>query len=654
MKPGRLTHLDRVALLVILLIAIGLRFHNLGQIEHNVDHAYPVWQAYQTLDRGLWPLTGQATSVLFDNPPLTGYLFALPLALTRSVWSVYVLVVALNSLGVWLSFQATRQVLGVRVGLLAAALLAVNPWLIEYSRYSWPPALVPFLLPLVAWLWWPIWAGTATHPRRRALWGAVALALMLQTTLIVIFMLGTVGALTLLFWRRLPLKTWLAAGLLGAAILAPYGVGLLQNAQRLESQTERFNAVQTQAELKPDAFEHGVRLVSGFGYPQVRGTQAPIDDAALRDAITQVLSAGVLLALLLGTAVAGWAVLRPQACQVPPEVSLERGRAGAAIALVWFWLPVALMSYNATLVHPYYLLVTVPAGAVLAAWGLAYVFNPYLRFGLVLIPLGIAFALVMGLNSLRHYQETRAIPGAHELGALSVEWGTRLGDAIDAHLPEGGVVFADVDDWTLNSLTGRLFPVVRAVDMRETVIIPQSGGLVIRALSDEIAPPLGAQRVETLQLPDSVTITLDRYPPNPTPELDITPYPAQAERWLSFVGYALSQQDDAVSLSLWWRVEGFERIEGAAGTLYAPFVHLLDADGERRRIIDGTVIPGYLWRVGDWHGHRLRFTLPEAGGPFSLRVGQYDGVHQQGMTVILPDGTYTQSIELPERLRHVE
>src|SRR6185436_17327156 len=90
-----------------LFLAAFLRFQHLDAIQHNVDHAYPIWQALMTLDRGVFPVTAQGTSVLFANPALTGYLFVPWVALTRSPIGPYIFVIVLNTLAVWSAYSAT-------------------------------------------------------------------------------------------------------------------------------------------------------------------------------------------------------------------------------------------------------------------------------------------------------------------------------------------------------------------------------------------------------------------------------------------------------------------------------------------------------------------------------------------------------------------
>src|SRR5690606_5721589 len=138
-------------------------------------------------------------------------------------------------------------------------------------------------------------------------------------------------------------------------------------------------------------------------------------------------------------------------------------------------------------VHPFYLLLTLPAGYALVGWAVGaiarwmenasghMVIRPYR----LVMALGVPFAVLMIINSQRFAQETAATPGAHDLGALPLDYGIQLGRTITAHLPPGGIVYAEVDEWTLNSLAGTTFPLRRDTRAPQFSIIPQGGGVYV-------------------------------------------------------------------------------------------------------------------------------------------------------------------------------
>ena len=262
---------QNLILLAILVVAFVLRFHYLYQIEHNVDHAYPIWQALRTLNLGEFPLIGQGTSILFANPALTGYLAIPGLVLSGSIVGVYVTFVGLNTLGVYLSYLAFRQLIGERLALLATFFFAVNPWVIEYSRLSWPPALLPFFMSAVFWLLTPVFLGTSKDSSRGLVAGLVMLGLMTQTTLIAYFALPAVFVLLFIFRKRLPKRGLLIGIGIFALIQAVYIGGLLSDWEAVSADISEFAQDSTGSELKLDAGEHAFRLVTGHDYDVARG-----------------------------------------------------------------------------------------------------------------------------------------------------------------------------------------------------------------------------------------------------------------------------------------------------------------------------------------------------------------------------------------------
>ncbi|NLE50715.1 MAG: hypothetical protein GX613_04855, partial [Chloroflexi bacterium] len=101
-------------ILLITIVGVWLRFQRFGAIEVNIDQAYPIWQALMTLETGALPLIGQGTSVLFANPPLTGYLFVPVLAVVRHPAAPFVFTLMLNTLALPLVYRALRRQIGTR------------------------------------------------------------------------------------------------------------------------------------------------------------------------------------------------------------------------------------------------------------------------------------------------------------------------------------------------------------------------------------------------------------------------------------------------------------------------------------------------------------------------------------------------------------
>ena len=390
-------------LLIILITVVGvwLRFQRVGAIEFNIDQVYPLWQAIQTLDTGALPLIGQGTSVLFANPPLTGYLFVPVLALVRHPAAAFVFTLALNTLALPLAYRALRRMIGTRPALVSAALFAASPWIIEDSRRTWVQSLAPFFVCLIFWALAPLLTGRTDRPARRLLIALIALALFAHTYLLAYAMIAPVAVLLLLHWRRVPLVPLLAGVAVFAALAIPYAAGLARDWDTTRARIDAFAA--GDASLSDEALGHALRLVTGAGYATQRGTRAPAEDADLRADLSAAASVVWNVAILAGALRALW-MLAGRNDATPHQRDVAR------ILLIWFGLPVLLMSYVSRSVHPFYLLLTLPAGHALAGWGVA----PLLKRRTTAVPLAAVVAATVALNAIntvRFAQQSAALPG---------------------------------------------------------------------------------------------------------------------------------------------------------------------------------------------------------------------------------------------------
>jgi 4-amino-4-deoxy-L-arabinose transferase-like glycosyltransferase len=625
-----------VALLVVLLLAVWLRARWLLAIEHNVDHAYTVSQALNTLDAGRWPLVGQGTSVLFASPPLMGYLFLPLVALARTPLAVYVLVIALNTLAVYLVYRTGARLLGAGAGLLAAALLAVNPWIIEYSRTSWVQCLIVFFTCAIAWLLFPVLTGQTRAPARR-LWGAaLLLTAFTQTYLLGFALCASVGVLGLLFWRRVTAPQVRGALWRGVAVfalaLALYGIGLAAQWGDVQQRVTNFSSAMPS--LRIDALTHALRLLTGADYAAVRGVDAPISDAALRQSLSSIAQWPLLALLALGVAAAVRALWQRD----------DARRSLAVVLLVWWLTPIALMSYVGQNIHPFYQALGLPAGYLLIAWGAGVAWRacgqrPILQRALAVggVTCYVALAVMGALNSARYYEETAALPGAHGLTALPLRDGIALGSVVRAQLPTGGTAFASVESYIIHSFSGALFPFVQDVRAPRLVQVPPAGGVVIQfQQAGEVLPPHPFSRARTVNtLADGTAIVINTLPPaaelQPTTILNLA-----SEQGLTLWGYDVWRAGDALTVRSYWRVDGIGA--DVPQRVFVPFVHVVAADGARAQIVDGEGVAGAAWRVGDVYIHTMTFAPPtDAPRPLRLLLGQYDGLNNANLRFLHAD-----------------
>jgi len=610
----------------LLAIAFFLRFSYLLQIEHNVDHAYYIGQALRMLDLGEFPIVGQRTSLQFPNSAFLGYVYTPLLAFSRLTLVLYVFVIALNTLATYFVYRLGELFFHPLVGLVAMFFMTVNPWVIEYSRSTWSYSFLLFLLTLQALLMGRVLLARAKHPVRDTVLVGLLMTMTTLVTLTGYFIVPTTALIVLVFRKRFPIRGILWASVIFIVPTLIFIAGIIAQWQTTSGQLGTFLTASQGAYLRLDPLEHALRFISGADYELQRGLQAPMQDGEFRHSLTQI---SVVITCLF--VVIGFLTLF-----IRRTYPLKWVRVW--FVMIWFFTPILLMSYNSALIHPFYLLVTLPIGYVMAGYGVFSVWHFRPTRVVILATLGFS-GLLMAVNSARYYQETQSIPSVHGISALSLEWGLPMGRELALQLPEQGTVYAEIEGWILNSFAIQYFPVVERVSLDERAIAPATGGVYV--VLDESLYPLFDSTPSTVLRPSDGgyfalhTVEVSQWQPS-----DFLSYEVKGERWLSMLGYRVIQRGEETFLDSYWRVDDED------GTLndkvYAPTAHQIGEDTPRI-VVDGKPIAGYLWRVGDVHAYRIKLNeIPMK----ELSIGFYDGNAGEGLTFVLPSGEYTQLIPL--------
>jgi hypothetical protein len=671
---------ERVAFVMIFMLGAWLRFQHIGDIEVNVDQVYPIWQAIQTLDASQFPLVGQGTSVLFANPPLTGYFVAPFMALVRHPIAAYTFTLILNTFAIWLAYRALRWLIGTRPALIGALLFAVNPWIVEDSRRTWVQSLAPFFVCLIFWALVPVLTGQTRHPKRRTLIAFVGLALFAHTYLLGYALIAPVGLLTVIFWRHIPRRPLGIGVAFFALLMALYGIGLARQWTNTSHRADQFTS--GHAALSGEALGHALRLVTGAGYADVRGQRAPTHDADLRDTLSNAARIVWTLAIVAGVVRALWALRAAPGRERPGYLSEGPSMALAgAILLIWFLLPVLMMSYVSRAVHPFYLLLTVPAGHGLAAWGISGLSGvtfslrsgsageegrggeARVRRSLRSLPVSALLIFTVGINSvntIRFAQNTAAFPGEDLPETLPLQQASQL----RARLLEAGVpdraVFSLMDEWSPIAFVGRNFRTEDTATYGRAALVPPGGAIymLFQKPGDPAPaiPPYAQQAEAPLILTDGTRITFWRITPG---DLRIDhPADIPSDVDVSFAGWTLDGDltpGAAVTLDTFWRIDGLHPERGI--WTFLAFAHVLDASGEQIAAVQGNALSALTWAVGDTMVQRLTLTIPtDAAGLLALDVSLFDQVRlgddgTQGVNAIfrVPEGeetNYTAEIQI--------
>ena len=231
-----MTRFERLALVGIVALAEALRFATLGVQSLDFDEAYTV----QIVGGSLGHVFRQVP-VTESTPPLYYLLqWAWAQVFGVGVVGLRTLSALLGTLVVPVAFAAGRRLGGVRAGLVAALLVAVNPLMVWYSQEARSYALLSLLCALSFWAF----VCALERPSVAVLAGwALASAAALATHYFAVFLVGVEAVwLLCVFWRRRDARRWVVPAV-GAVVIV--GTALLPLAvdQASHNRTEWIEAL---------------------------------------------------------------------------------------------------------------------------------------------------------------------------------------------------------------------------------------------------------------------------------------------------------------------------------------------------------------------------------------------------------------------------
>lgn len=634
----------------ILCLGTFLRFMQMGDIRYSYDHSYPTYQALQWLDGGRLPLLGQPSSIFLDNPVLMTYLQSIPLLVVRSPWSVYVFIIFLNSLAIWFVYSLARDLLGARVGLVAAFLFAVNPWVVFFSRTSWVQALLPLLVAVIAWGIWPRLVDPHAAVRRFFI-GCVAVTVLTQTYIQSWGVLPQLILLIILFRRHIPKQAfWAAVGLflLGALI---YIGGL---ATRWDANVNKlFNFVSADSfTFSTIGMRHALRFVTGADFEQAYASADGAGNVRANLSLAAVVALTIFVIIGAGRAFLAW----------------RRGgreRRIAIVLLLWFCLPALLAVVGGSFqIHPHYLLLTVPAGHLLAAWGIQWLLTAFARSVATklqlkpLLPIGVLITLV-AIGALfahdlwRANQNVARQPVWPEFDGWSLAAGTEVGRTLQklldprANFPKR--IHANGDSSLLSALSGVYLDKVSGIDYPDFVLVSEVENMLYvvegeAAVAEWLRPFVAARQEQTLSFANGEQVSFLQT--KTAAARSVRDHPQETVLWsseagLTLIGYTLYGElspGQFFDLVTYWRVDDLhpDRNEW----YISPSYHLVNGQGQIVSNIGEHGQYAHRWQLRDVYIEHISIPIPENALPglYSLDIGLFDPIRSHAYPFFSREG----------------
>ncbi|MHB0915268.1 MAG: ArnT family glycosyltransferase [Thermoleophilia bacterium] len=226
--PGRVLALIMLVALLIRVLATMTR----SMIQFD-ETAYV--RMAENLASGLSPLDVSGVTSTHFSPLLPLIIAAVAFVLQDYILSGYVVVIVFSTLILLPTYLLGKELLGERVGLMAAALMAVSPFFISTSEFIYSESVDIFFMMMALFFGWHM-----LHRRRLACGAAAGICLgfdYLARPTAVFYVVALLALASLVAWRR---QAWLAMARSAGVMLAVFMVFAVPYVIFLHSETGRW------------------------------------------------------------------------------------------------------------------------------------------------------------------------------------------------------------------------------------------------------------------------------------------------------------------------------------------------------------------------------------------------------------------------------
>jgi hypothetical protein len=349
-----------IALFTVLMLAGLLRLVLPGLTEFKYSEARLATLALEITREGRLPLIGVPSSAGFDHSPLSVYLYVPAFLFTTNPIPATLYGGLVNVAAVALCWWLVRRWPGggTRAALIAALLLAVNPWAVVFSRKIWQVAFVPILsLGCLGFV-----VAVFVEGRRWALaWALAAYAVLAQIHPSAVALAPAWLLWLIVFRRRVWLPALLAGIGLGVVTALPFIVHQIQAGWPAWKALQNLPAGQWSLGAVTLAWQaatgSNLHVLAGAGYPQLR--LVPEIDTGLNIMGWLILASALYLA---GCAIVSWHSGGTQERQIARVI---------LILLSWLLVPVFYnLRYSLDLYLHFFVLI-VPAACLVVGYAMA-------------------------------------------------------------------------------------------------------------------------------------------------------------------------------------------------------------------------------------------------------------------------------------------